>query len=315
MKTRMTFVGLTTTILMTACEMEVVHNHHVNLDELTGGMKVVTAELAEGASRTVLTDKTGGGKTLLWSKGDKILVTDGTKQAVFTTETDGKAVAEFANNSSGLSLTAAQYTAYYPETLSPTALALPAVQTYVPDGMSGFPMMAVSETGQFSFRNLCGVLCLRIKTNGGYGIEMGEIRLSSPDCGLSGTFKVEDYKAVITEDNGGLTLDCGDGAALAEDNFTDFYLYLPDGSYETLYLTIADTEGAEIKLESCGTITIKQSRITQVTLVLDTANYNGSLEDLPVIDNGTGFTVLPEDTDIPAGMLAVTDDDVDMSTR
>lgn len=315
MKTRMTFVGLTTAILMTACEMEVVHNHHVNLDELAGSMKVVTAELTEGASRTVLTDKTGGGKTLLWSKGDKILVTDGTKQAVFTTETDDKAVADFVNNSSGLSLTAAQYTAYYPETLSPKALALPAVQTYVPDGMSGFPMMAVSETGQFSFRNLCGVLCLRIKTNGGYGIELGEIRLSSPDFGLSGKFKVEDNKAVITGDNVGLTLDCGDGVALLEDDFTDFYLYLPDGSYETLYLTIGDTEGGEIKLESCGTITVKRSSITQVPLVLDTANYNGSLEDLPVIDDGTGFTVLPEDTDIPAGKLAVTDDDVDMSTR
>ena len=315
MKTCMTFAGLTTAILMTACEMEVVHNHHINLDELAGDMKVVTAELAEGASRTVLTDKTGGGKTLLWSKGDRILVTDGTKQAVFTTETDGKAVADFVNDNSGLSLTAAQYTAYYPETLSPAALTLPAVQTYVPDGMNGFPMMAVSESGQFSFRNLCGVLCLRMKTNGGYGIETGEIRLASPDCGLSGTFRVEDYKAVVTGDNVGLTLDCGEGVALSEDDYTDFYLYLPDGSYEKLYLTIADTEGAEIRLESRGTITVKRSSITQVALVLDTARYNGSLEDLPVIDDGTGFTVLPSDTGSSSGMLAVTDDDVDMTAR
>lgn len=315
MKTCMTFAGLTTAILMTACEMEVVHNHQINLDELAGGMKVVTAELADGASRTVLSDKTGGGKTLLWSKGDKILVSDGTKQAVFTTDTDGKAVADFVNDKSGLSLTASQYTAYYPETLSPTALVLPTVQNYVPDGMNGFPMIAVSETGQFAFRNLCGVLCLRIKTNGGHGIEIGEIMLSSPDKGMSGTFQVEDDKAVVTEDNGGLTLECGDGVTLSEEKYTDFYIYLPDSSYDTLFLTIADTEGSGIKLKSSGTITVKRSSITNVALILDTRQYNGSLEDLPVIDDGPGFTVLPSDSDSTADMLAVTDDDVDMSAR
>ena len=316
MKTIKILTGMLFTVLFGSCETEVVHNHHINLDGLDKEMTFVTASLSECPSRTVLVDKTNGnGKTLLWSKGDKIRVSDGVTEAVYTTDADAQAVAEFTNAKAGLSGSAVQYTAFYPETFSSSNLTLPAVQQYVKDGMAGFPMMALSSTRELSFRNLCGVICLRIKTNGGADVKLAKIVLESPGNGLSGKFTLDGYKAIVSNKDADLTLECGDDVTVSDASYTDFYLYLPDGQYTTMYLTLAGMDGSEVRFKSCGTISVTRSTVTAIPLVLDTMHFNGSLEDLPVVDDGTGFEEIVSVTDVADGVFPVCADNVDYSTR
>lgn len=293
-------------------------NVYIPVDDYidTPRVTVVTAGTSSYSSRTVLSDGTGGGKTLLWSKGDKIRVSDGKTEAVYTTSDQDKSVAEFVNDKATLDVAASEYTAYYPETLSATTLVLPAVQNYVKDGMAGFPMMAVSTTRDLTFRNLCGVMCLRLKTAGDSPVSIAKIVLSSPEAGLSGKFTVDNHAAVVSDNTTDLTLECASPVEVGSDGYTPFYIYLPAGKYDKLRLTLASDDGSELNLVSAGAVDIERSSICNMSVVLDTSGYNGSLENLPVTPDGPGFVAETETVrDSYDGIFSVTDENVDSSTR
>lgn len=318
MKTRLFFQTAILVSVLSGCNsIDTVQDIYIPMDgqgDAERRMTMVTAGTTDYTSRTVLDDGQNGSKTLFWSGGDKIRVSDGKTEAVYTTQDSGKQVAEFVNDNAALDATAKQFTAYYPETLSATTLVLPAVQNYVEDGMTGFPMMAVSSTRELTFRNLCGVLCLRVKTNSDTGVSISKVVLASPDAGLSGKFTVSDFTAVVTDSGTDITLQCSPAAKVVSEEYTDFYIYLPAGKYDTLGLTLAAEDGSEAKLVSGGAVNIVRSTVCRMSVVLDTTQYNGSLEGLPVVDDGQGFVPVAVH-DSSDGLFSVTTEDVDMSVR
>ena len=77
MKTKSLLFTISMVYLFTACIPDEVVNHHIPIDD-NNKATVFTADMSDYSSRTILIDKADGkGKALLWSKGDKIRVSDG----------------------------------------------------------------------------------------------------------------------------------------------------------------------------------------------------------------------------------------------
>ena len=182
---------------------------------------------------------------LLWEKGDRIIIAPSGKPATSYYETQGQDndVAEF-RFISGLegnemppentALTALYPADAYKFTDGKHTINIPENQTYRKNNISSgtMPMIAGATSRELSFRNVCGILRLRLNT-----LEQ-DIRLSSikvaADKGLAGpiaTFEGTDvtWNNPDGETGRGITLSC-DGVALSPEP-EDFYIVLPPGKY------------------------------------------------------------------------------------
>lgn len=242
---------------------------------------------------------------LLWEKGDRIIIAPSGKPATSYYETQGQDndVAEF-RFISGLegnemppentALTALYPADAYKFTDGKHTINIPENQTYRKNNISSgtMPMIAGATSRELSFRNVCGILRLRLNT-----LEQ-DIRLSSikvaADKGLAGpiaTFEGTDvtWNNPDSETGHGITLSC-DGVALSPEP-EDFYIVLPPGNYSGFKIQL-ETEGPDKKTYRMdGVLEIERSAITTVNL--DLAQFHGgSMEDVTDGDKHHALTEL-----------------------
>lgn len=242
---------------------------------------------------------------LLWEKGDRIIIAPSGKPATsyYETQEQGCDVAEF-RFISGLegnemppentALTALYPADAYKFTDGKHTINIPENQTYRKNNISSgtMPMIAGATSRELSFRNVCGILRLRLNT-----LEQ-DIRLSSikvaADKGLAGpiaTFEGTDvtWNNPDGETGHGITLSC-DGVALSPEPEA-FYIVLPPGNYSGFKIQL-ETEGPDKKTYRMdGVLEIERSAITTVNL--DLAQFHGgSMEDVTDGDKHHALTEL-----------------------
>lgn len=242
---------------------------------------------------------------LLWEKGDRIIIASSGKPATsyYETQSQDNDVAEF-RFISGLegnemppentALTALYPADAYKFTDGKHTINIPENQTYRKNSISSgtMPMIAGTTSRELYFRNVCGILRLRLNT-----LEQ-DIRLSSikvaADKGLAGpiaTFEGTDvtWNNPDSETGHGITLSC-DGVALSPEP-EDFYIVLPPGNYSGFKIQL-ETEGPDKKTYSMDEVLeIERSAITTVNL--DLAQFHGgSMEDVTDGDKHHALTEL-----------------------
>lgn len=242
---------------------------------------------------------------LLWEKGDRIIIAPSGKPATSYYETQGQDndVAEFrfisgldgnAMPPENTALTALYPADAYKFTGGKHTINIPENQTYRKNNISSgtMPMIAGATSRELSFRNVCGILRLRLNT-----LEQ-DIRLSSikvaADKGLAGpiaTFEGTDvtWNNPDGETGHGITLSC-DGVALSPEP-EDFYIVLPPGNYSGFKIQL-ETEGPDKKTYRMNEVLeIERSAITTVNL--DLAQFHGgSMEDVTDGDKHHALTEL-----------------------
>lgn len=242
---------------------------------------------------------------LLWEKGDRIIIAPSGKPATsyYETQEQGCDVAEFrfisgldgnAMPPENTALTALYPADAYKFTDGKHTINIPENQTYRKNNISSgtMPMIAGATSRELSFRNVCGILRLRLNT-----LEQ-DIRLSSikvaADKGLAGpiaTFKGTDvtWNNPDSETGHGITLSC-DGAALSPEP-EDFYIVLPPGNYSGFKIQL-ETESLDKKSYRMDEVLeIERSAITTVNL--DLAQFHGgSMEDVTDGDKHHALTEL-----------------------
>lgn len=242
---------------------------------------------------------------LLWEKGDRIIIAPSGKPATSYYETQGqdKDVAEFrfisglegnAMPPENTALTALYPADAYKFTDGKHTINIPENQTYRKNNISSgtMPMIAGATSRELHFRNVCGILRLRLNT-----LEQ-DMRLSSikvaADKGLAGpiaTFEGTDvtWNNPDSETGRGITLSC-DGVALSPEP-EDFYIVLPPGNYSGFKIQL-ETEGLDKKTYRMNEVLeIERSAITTVNL--DLAQFHGgSMEDVTDGDKHHALTEL-----------------------
>lgn len=242
---------------------------------------------------------------LLWEKGDRIIIAPSGKPATsyYETQEQGCDVAEFrfisglegnAMPPENTALTALYPADAYKFTDGKHTINIPENQTYRKNNISSgtMPMIAGATSRELSFRNVCGILRLRLNT-----LEQ-DIRLSSikvaADKGLSGpiaTFEGTEvtWNNTDGETGGGITLSCY-GVALSPEP-EDFYIVLPPGNYSGFKIQL-ETEGPDKKTYRMNEV-LKIERSAITTVNLDLAQFHGgSMEDVTDGDQHHALTEL-----------------------
>ena len=244
---------------------------------------------------------------LLWENGDRIIIAPSGKPATsyYETQSQDNDVAEFRFISDlegnemppeNTALTALYPADAYKFTDGKHTIHIPENQIYRKNNISSgtMPMIAGATSRELSFRNVCGILRLRLNT-----LEQ-DIRLSSikvaADKGLAGpiaTFEGTDvtWNNPDGETGRGITLSC-DGVALSPEP-EDFYIVLPPGKYTgfTIQLETGSPTGSRRIYRMNEVLDIERSAITTVNL--DLAQFHGgSMEDVTDGDKHHALTEL-----------------------
>lgn len=242
---------------------------------------------------------------LLWEKGDRIIIAQSGKPATsyYETQEQGCDVAEFrfisglegnAMPPENTALTALYPADAYKFTDGKHTINIPENQTYRKNNISSgtMPMIAGATSRELSFRNVCGILRLRLNTLE-QDVKLSTIKVAA-DKGLAGpiaTFEGTDvtWNNPDSETGHGITLSC-DGVALSPEP-EDFYIVLPPGNYSGFKIQL-ETEGPDKKKYRMNEVLdIERSAITTVNL--DLAQFHGgSMEDVTDGDKHHALTEL-----------------------
>ena len=237
---------------------------------------------------TAVQEYSGDGRTVmdqdhhvLWSSDDALTIfsasAPGGERFTISAEDGGKSEATFTGNSIG----AAPYYALYPASNAAgldgttVSLSLPGVQSYASGSFApgSNPMVAYSSGSVFKFKNLCGILSVRLK--GTAKITSLSIT-SNKDEALWGSATVSmDYtdapSLVLTapadESHRTLTLDCGEGVTLTE-TATEFYFVVPVGTLSEGFTLVAN-DGLQGKMtkQTHTDVSIVRSRCNPMSAI------------------------------------------------
>ena len=254
---------LTMSALLCGCQKD----HVSELAQERGTIQATIEEIS--ATRTVMDEN----NNIRWSEDDQIVgfmkSTLGVKYQVSAASV-GKTSASFEVLSSG-GLNAGteleHIIAYYPYSSSVSAaksgsnytldVVLPTEQTYVAEsfGNGAMPMVAVSETNNITFKNICGGMKLQLK--GTQKVVTIKVEGKNGEL-LSGAASVTAYtdetKPTITMASGAsasVTLDCGVGVQLNESIATEFIIALPPVLFSKGFtVTVTDSDSKTYTVET-----------------------------------------------------------------
>lgn len=254
---KLALIGMAALLIMAAsCRKDKIQ------EQDDAGVFRATVESHSGDSKTHME-----GLSVLWNANDSIKVTNGTNftGAIFRTNNGGSEASFGALGEIGDDFYTGNYIAGYPAkafTFSESAkggtvisLSLPSKQTCA-DGSFGNganPTVAVSATTDLQFKNICGVLKLKLYHLGQEAVSVGSITLTSKKAGENlwgtGTVTVGDdgVPSLGTLSSGGnsLTLKCG-GSIMSMDqaNPSVYCFVVPDGTLsEGFTVEVKDTGG------------------------------------------------------------------------
>ena len=248
------------------------------------------ATIEDGASTKTVMDENNN---IRWSEGDQIVAfmktSLGLKYQIKPSYV-GKTSGYFSKISSGSSddlgagMALDHNVAYYPysdiiecqKSGSDYILniTLSSEQTYAAEsfGNGFFPMVAVSENNNITFKNVCGGLKLQLK--GTAAVKTIELKGNAGEL-LSGKASVTVYpdgtvpSIVMSSDaSKSVILDCGAGVQLNEDTATEFILTVPPVAFDSGFtVTITDTQNGMAVLSTDKANPIKRSAILSMPVM------------------------------------------------
>ncbi|MBR3412914.1 MAG: hypothetical protein IKG81_09535 [Bacteroidales bacterium] len=204
--------------------------------------------------------------TMQWVSGDQI--------KVFGTAGSGIYQAAIRDGSTTFNLVSgdvgdAPYRAVYPASAANDdgTIELPVVQVTTDGSLTGFPMYTESNGTALDFKNLCGILRLRLQKN---GVSVTAIEVTG-DIELTGDFNVTyngGAPTIAYSGHGTKTtmLTCSTPQSIS--NQKDFYLFLPDHTYTGMRIRIYSSDGGICTktLNATQSISIQRSKITTITM-------------------------------------------------
>lgn len=241
-------------------------------DVNNGNAPKFTASLENNGVKT-----TFDGSDLIWADGDQVAIF-GTADAPATytaTELDGVYATLVSEQDPG----EAPYTAIYPAdiaTTSATVVTLPAEQHSGAGELTGYPMMAVDNTTNLAFKNLCSAIKIHMQKE---YTTIAKIQIVT-DQYLNGDFTV-DYNGgtPTTEYNSGAanhtkvtTLTFDNPVNIA--NGHDFYAYLPAGEYHYFMIKVYDPAGNLFTRTTTSTLTFNRSEYNSLTIPASAIDFH-----------------------------------------
>lgn len=209
--------------------------------QAVNGAKVFTASIEQGLTKTTLNDT-----KVEWNEKDLIDINGQEFSAVPNTKDATKATFTLSKGTTPNP----PYEAIYPAELkSGEGFRFPQTQYYEP-GRFNAPMYARSSSESLSFRNICGVICLRLKSLDDSETIVKSITLTTQGEAVWGDFTLTQDKlgnwdpSVWNEDPSGRTviLNCDKGVSLNSESFKEFYIYIPPQIYNAgMTVTIEST--------------------------------------------------------------------------
>ena len=282
---------------------------------------------ADGASKTVLDEN----NNIRWSEGDQIVAFMKTSLGLkyqlkdsYIGETSGyfSKVSSGSSDDLGAGMEWDHIVAYYPYAESIKCarsgdnyaidVVLPTEQTYKVDsfGNGAWPMVAVSNDNDITFKNVCGGMKLQLK--GTQKVTSIKIQGKNNEK-LSGAATVTAYtdgetKPAITMASGAstlVTLNCGSGVQLNESTATEFIIALPPVLFSKGFTVTVTDEAAKIytvETDKANTV-LRSSILTMPAFKLGNNPSEEQPEDdeliIPVVTvslNSTSLKVYKGDT-------------------
>ena len=205
------------------------------------------------------------GTALNWVSGDQIAIYGTAGAGVYSATPLTPATVAVFDNVSG-ETGDGPFRAFYPTTLTTDGvnITLPTTQTYVEGSIHKFPMYAESSDNQLAFKNLCGVLKLRL-TKANTNISTISVTANAK---VNGDFAISFVGGVPTlsyEGNGtnSVTLACATAQAIAGGR--DFYIALPAfDSLKSITLTTDDGRVCTKTVKSNVCINVERSTVTEI---------------------------------------------------
>ena len=187
------------------------------------------------------------GTALKWVSGDEVKIYSGSTDAVFTaTPLSNATTANFTTTDPTFEA-GNSFIAYYPanSVVSQNSVTIPATQESVDGSLRDFPMHAYSTSNALQFTNLCGVLKLHLQKS---DVTVTSIALTT-DQTINGTYQVNNYNSTETATLNTTSVTDGTNTTIMEcnqsiDQYHDFYIYLPAGTYSGLKLVITASDGS-----------------------------------------------------------------------
>lgn len=231
---------------------------------------VITAKTETAETKTTLSEDSGV-YHVLWSAGDQIKV-NGYVETLATEDQPagygpGYDKAQFTGNKPIPNNVSPRYRAIYPASATDQYFnfVLPAEQPYVAGGIAAFPMYAESDELSFSFKNLCGIIQIKLKG------EKSVSSISLADKGsdpkpMSGRFNVVSDAAVPNSGTNGTALICATPVALNTSTFTSFFITVPAATYGKLQIIVEASDGTICTLKSKNPVEVERSMITPISI-------------------------------------------------
>lgn len=213
-------------------------------------------------------DKTevGPDQYLYWNNGDEVEIFGDRGHDTYIAAPRADDGTWAVLTSPAASIGGGPYTAYYPASIARTesTVELPATQVSPDGSLAEFPMTAQSLYTTLQFKNLCGVLRVRLH-KAGTNISRIAITMDRP---INGHFSCNSSSEapVIAHLDGGsctTTLLCATPQSIDEERC--FYLYVPAGTYSTMELRIYNDEG-EMCVKIGHNIIVERSLYTNLNI-------------------------------------------------
>lgn len=253
----------------------------------------------EDQTRTMMDEN----NNIRWSEGDQILAfmktSLGLKYQIkdeYVGKTSGyfSQVASGSSSDLGAGMEWAHNVVYYPYSSAveceksgstySLSVVLPAEQTYAKEsfGNGTFPMVAVSESNNITFRNACGGLKLQLKGTVAIASIKVEGRTGEK---LSGKAIVTAYTEgtvpainMASDASTSVILNCGSGVLLNEETATEFIISLPPVTFTKGFtVTITDTAGGTQTIETSKENVVLRSSLLKMPEV----EVKTELKDIP----------------------------------
>ena len=316
---RILFAAIAASAMIVACQKTEENFEQSDAHELHASIE------ADGASKTVLDEN----NNIRWSEGDQIVAFMKTSLGLkyqlkdsYIGETSGyfSKVSSASSDDLGAGMEWDHIVAYYPYAESikcaksgdnyQISVILPTEQTYAPDsfGNGSWPMVAVSNDNDITFKNVCGGMKLQLKGTQ----KVVAINLEGKNSEkLSGAATVTAYtdgetKPAITMASGAstsVTLNCGSGVHLNESTATEFILALPPVLFSKGFtVTVTDDSGSPYTVETDKANTVLRSSL----LVMPDFKLDASSGD---DSGGEGEEI------IPVGKVTVSKASLTLTTR
>ena len=147
------------------------------------------------------------------------------------------------------------------------------------EGKFNMPMYATSTTNDFQFKNLCGVL--KIKVTNEQIAQVKSIKLSSANKAIAGSFTVDANNAAVLDDPDVITnarTITYNSAVPTTAEGTVFYVAVPAQTYRELNIALNDGNGSVLNMttKAATDITVERNKIYPITF--NATSYAASFE-------------------------------------